>query len=298
MYKSALWRCITANIRTPEGASGYDYDPAVAQFMAVIGYFIPKDMDAENRIIPERHEQSRPDDQWAFAIPTVVWGRVAIDARYFRYLHDYEDGPAYRPVLYGQGFPEIPSRVLRERGLWDWAGVKGLWVQNSAYNGREVHVDSRRFRRRRIRYKDAWEFPTEWVLDLADGPQAISQQFSARLSSLCSSSSPSSSTKKPILPEILWDHFPAFDSDYIPPYPSFPPIWFHNAGQSNSGDAFVYGVVCLSGDSPPELVWTIAWQSIAVPYLGVLFQGVEIGGCGSGYGVMGVSGLSTELTCS
>jgi hypothetical protein len=86
---------------------------------------------------------------------------------------------------------------------------------------------------------------------------------------------------------ILWDHFPSigrYDGD-----DRFPPIYFHGV-RNNCGPAyqFLYGVVHLSTDNPPEVIWTMAMQHGVFEEIGSILRMVQIGGCGSKVGTVGV----------
>lgn len=179
---------------------------------------------------------------------------------------------------YGTGLSRLHSPTSPSAGgVWDWATAEGEWclpnfktpvrtVVPNAVDGAEA-VDWSR--------ETTFNFPSTFSLKVSSGVEDINRAFKG-----------ASSDSVPI--SCLWDHFPNVGTQNAPPHPRFPPLFFHNGDTQHSEDAFVYGFVCLSLDSPPELIWTMAWQSRTVKHRGALFQGVQIGGCGSRLGIIGV----------
>jgi len=88
----------------------------------------------------------------------------------------------------------------------------------------------------------------------------------------------------------IWDHFPAVPADNDLALPS---LYFYNTNKANDeDDTFIYGVVTLSSDSPPEVVWTIGTETRSgqpTSLSRILVRLVEFGGSNSKFGVHGVS---------
>jgi len=84
---------------------------------------------------------------------------------------------------------------------------------------------------------------------------------------------------------------------HLVPNSPLPPVYFHGVNESPVEDAdssILFGVVRLTTDSPPQLLWTVSMRTLGPK--GRLsdgseriFNGIQLGGRGAERGVMGVS---------
>jgi hypothetical protein len=76
---------------------------------------------------------------------------------------------------------------------------------------------------------------------------------------------------------------------------ALPPVYFHglekDPAKGDDAGRFVYGLVYLSNDNPPVLHWIVAFQSYSRDIGGMVIVGVQVGGCASRRGILGVSYL-------
>lgn len=297
LFKPTVAHCIDANVDTDrDGTTETVGDPPVMHFMAVLGHFIFNGRECRwrgrsgscgFRGYPKGpHGALHRVNHWVCEPDSLNWCRVASEVTGFicatwfqdRYLCD-------RKFLYGNGYPQASSNIRLPRNTpWDWAGVEDLWEFDARGGYRRVRGPERGPRgRRRMenrRFEDAWHFPKSDCIVPVPSKEAVWKQFEARSSVLLNTA---------LTQDTLWDHFPEMSGDSTRLSERYSPIWFCNDGRGDQRDAFVYGVVCLTRDSPPEMVYTIGWQSLSKAYLGALFQGVHVGGNGCDSGVFGVS---------
>jgi hypothetical protein len=73
-----------------------------------------------------------------------------------------------------------------------------------------------------------------------------------------------------------------------------PATYFHGRTDPTNPVAqaryYLRGVVHLTMNQPPELQYKIIFRNIATGVDDLCFGGIQVGGCGSRHGVMGVSG--------
>lgn len=271
----ARWSCELASLRQvryrmPFGLRRHDCGPytgdrQVLHYMAVVGNDAREFYPRSRKDITRLAAPGLPINDWLHTPNAQVdWAQISDDA--MRTVNDrHRDRRASQIFMQGYGFPN----VLRgeHRGVWDWADVRGPWtfaLEGKARGGQYME------RLHYTEYNHSWYFPESCAFTPAESKRAVSQIFLAR------------SDTSAVTVDALWDCFP----DPEPPHHQhYPPTYFYD---DSTPDIFVYGVVCLSRDQPPELVWTIAWQSLTDTQLGAILQGVQIGGCGGNFGIVGV----------
>jgi len=198
-------------------------------------------------------------------------------------LRTSQTGPlsfVYEPHAQGDGLLNLPERPLCGQGhVWDWADVRGEWL--TFYQGRlvgghrppavlsETMISKSLplyYRRQAPRNDLPLSFEAVPVASRADVNTAFSKLSTKQVD--------------------LWSQFPAEPAPRL----SVPPLYFHSTGKLSP---FVYGMVSLSADEPPELEWIFAVCHAAEgrdeKREDFIMRGVQYGGRGSALGVRGVS---------
>jgi hypothetical protein len=78
--------------------------------------------------------------------------------------------------------------------------------------------------------------------------------------------------------------------------PALPPVYFHGftGKRRRRAGRFIYGLVHLTNDSPPEMRWVIAFHALSRTPGYKVIVGVQLGGRGARRGVVGVSLVSRQ----
>jgi len=191
----------------------------------------------------------------------------------------------YVDDLRGDGLLNLGCRPSNG-AVWDWADVRGEWL--TQYHGRVVgghrpaavlspvmlDMSTHMFYWRQAPRHD---LPLSFELVPVSTRDDVNKAFNQV------------STDE----ADLWYQFP----DDPPPRSGIPPLFFHST-HTDTTSPFVYGMVSLSKDEPPELEWILGvWYpnltdssvGSAVKREDFIIRGVQMGGRGSRLGVRGVS---------
>jgi len=202
------------------------------------------------------------------------------------------------PLLHLQRGRPTTSNVC-DGTVWDWAGVAGEWLT--------IYV----CRWEGARRPPAVLSPT--MLDMLSPmyyqPRPPGNAFPASFQAVpVSSRAAVNAAFKPVCSESvdLWHPFPSEP----PPRSGVPPLYFHSTDPSSS---FVYGMVCLTLDEPPELEWIFGVWHLCVSHTldasaetdesskgqvkreDFVMRGVQLSGPRSHLGVRGVSQSNVSL---